>query len=594
MTQPPGSPRTPYRDWVRVWLAGLAFFYPVFWLANYIVFALPALVRVAVFQERLEDFALGPFGAFASSAPAVAGAGAAPRQGSPSALGIEAVIALAVVGLLALAGRRHRTLSGLTTAMLADVLLIRSVAGVLFFRRGGESESWTAWLGAALFFALLCLGLFWMLDAWVLRGLWARTGSALAGFVLPSTAALVGSRWLSFAFRPITLLLVVPGVVAALVAALGPRSGKRLESDGEDSHAAGWATVAWGVVATAVLAAGIGPASRVINEGFRRARSLQARAELAAIPDLPAHAPYPRIFFQRGVNFTAEWPNRYDSEGARRMLRLLPQYGVNAIALVPYGWSTANPPRVRIGGGPDTWESDEGVMELARLAHSLGMKVLLKPAIWESYKIDIPSPQDRTAWFGDYALFLDHYARLAKQIHADVFFVGGEFNHLSRYDADWRRLIARARQSYPGPLVYGANFGEEFESITFWDALDYIGLQEYYPLPDGLSTGVLAAKVAAVQARYSKPVIFTEAGFPSSTGANRQPWEDGHGQIAPEEQARCYDAVFGAFYKRPWFEGVYWWKVGTDGGGGPADESLTPWGKPAMDVVKRWYTTGGR
>ena len=98
-----------------------------------------------------------------------------------------------------------------------------------------------------------------------------------------------------------------------------------------------------------------------------------------------------------------------------------------------------------------------------------------------------------------------------------------------------------------------------------------------------------------MQKRFHKPVIFTEAGFPSVAGANLHPWEDGKPvKAALQFQARCYQAIFRAFYNKPWFEGLYWWKVGTNGFGGPGDTSLTPWGKPAMDAAKRWYEGGGR
>ena len=40
--------------------------------------------------------------------------------------------------------------------------------------------------------------------------------------------------------------------------------------------------------------------------------------------------------FQRGVNFTAEQPDKYDSPKAVALLESLPQWGVNAVALVPY------------------------------------------------------------------------------------------------------------------------------------------------------------------------------------------------------------------------------------------------------------------
>ena len=60
-------------------------------------------------------------------------------------------------------------------------------------------------------------------------------------------------------------------------------------------------------------------------------------------------------------------------------------------------------------------------------------------------------------------------------------------------------------------------------------------------------------------------------------------------EVDLEEQVRCYEALLAAFYEQPWFYGVYWWKVGTNGFGGPENSSMTPWRKPAMDVLARWY-----
>ena len=194
----------------------------------------------------------------------------------------------------------------------------------------------------------------------------------------------------------------------------------------------------------------------------------------------------------------------------------------------------------------------------------------------------------------NYRQFLEFYANLAARMHADIFCVGVEFVQMSRYEAEWRKLIVRARRMYSGPLVYGATQGPEFEGIRFWDALDYIGLNNYYPLPDDLSTDAVVKKVALVQQKFSKPVIFPEAGFPSLKDPHREPWSEAPRALSVDDQARCYEAVLRAFYKKPWFQGVYWWKVGTNGRGGPQDGSHTPWGKPAMEVVARWYKQGGR
>jgi len=306
------------------------------------------------------------------------------------------------------------------------------------------------------------------------------------------------------------------------------------------------------------------------------------------------HADYPRLFFQRGVSFTAERGVGYHDGEAQRMLAQLPAFGVNAIALIPFGWGRRNPVRITVSPR-GTWESEDGMAALARLAHQMGMKVMLKPHIWRIPPASIQSDSDRTAWFEQYEMFIVHHARFAATIHADLFCVGVEYGHLAKDEKRWRGIIAKVREVYPGPLVYAANHGEEFESIAFWDALDYIGLDNYYPLPDDYSTTALLAKVEAVRRRFPKPVIFTEAGFSAVENAHRAPWEDETDKpLSLEEQARCYEALLAGFYRKDWFHGVYWWKVGTNGYGGPENNSMTPWGKPAMDVVRRWYSEGSR
>ncbi len=299
--------------------------------------------------------------------------------------------------------------------------------------------------------------------------------------------------------------------------------------------------------------------------------------------------------FQRGVNFTAEGPGGYTAEKAQPMLEKLKQYGVNSIALVPYGFTRRDQPGVRFGGG---WERDEGIEAVARVAHELGMKVLLKPQIWvhPGYPGDLEftAAADREEWFRQYSRYIEHQAELATKIHANVFCIGVEFVKLTQYEEPWRKLIARVRQIYKGPLTYGATQGPEFENLRFWDALDYIGLNNYYPLPDDLSADKIAAKVEAISRRFSRPVILTETGFSSYEAPHRAPWDETPRKLAPAEQARCYEALFQAFYRKPWLAGIYWWKVGTNGRGGVNDGSHTPWGKPAMEVVKKWYSSRTR
>ncbi|HVA01661.1 MAG TPA: hypothetical protein VMV34_08405 [Terriglobia bacterium] len=578
--------------WIKTWLTCVAFYYPALWLSIFCIWAAPSLLRVALLGEHLSFLRLNAFGVIARSAPIHRGVQPnAASFTSASSLWILIPLLVLIAGTLAVVGRNRRILSGLAISMLANVALMFPLARFWESRKVGTPFI----LASILFSVLLCLSLRWMLNGWGQGGYWVRAGSLYAGFVL-----LPVPLWLAFHllqrfyyWPPLMMLIVAPAVAALLV------SFPRLHETSADPSLGGWGQPACGLVVTVLLAAGITWGGPALTHAFEQHQLDANRAAVAGLPPIPVNAPYPKVFFQKGVSFSAEFPDPYASAGARQMLRSLQKDGVNAVALIPYGWMQLGSPEVH-GFGRNSWESEEGLRELSRLAHALGMKVMLKPGIWVqgghfAGDIDFSSPADRQKWFEEYGNFIERYAKFATEIHADVFSVGGEFVHLTPYASPWREIIARIRKVYPGPLTYAANFGGEFEKLSFWDALDYIGLQEYYPLPDNLSTGALVQKVEAVQKQYQKPIIFTEAGFPSMTGANHHPWEDGEpGKIDRNLQAQCYEAVFRAFYLKPWFEGVYWWKVGSNGFGGPHDTSLTPWGKPAMAVIKKWYADGGR
>jgi len=592
------TPESPERAAsLRAWLACALLYYPAFWLALSLVRGVPALIQASLLGYHLQQFRLSMLGAYGVSTPS----GALPHphfdpMGRTFSQPLTLLLVLSAAVLLTVLGRRKPALSGFAIATLGSSALLPSLMR-LFFRRQLTAQALMIFV---VLLGIMYFGLRRMLAGWpralTQQSYWRRAGILGTGF-----AAMPLLLWLSarpfarleisdLTFWQFAATTIGPAVLAAVVASLRPPGVAAHEP-----QAVTWKTVGWCALTPLLLVAGVRLGDQPLNRTFARARAVQSRKAMAAFPEISPDLPYPKFFFQRGVNFTAEWPHPYASEGARQMLQLLPRYGINAIALVPYGWFRDSPPQVHIQEGGDGWESDEGLEELSRVAHARGIKVMLKPAIWESFNLKYPAAEDRDRWFDQYQLFLRHYARLAKRIHADVFCIGGEFVHLTRYEDQWRKLIACARELYPGPLVYAANFGAEFETIGFWDALDYIGLQEYYPLPDNLNMDGIVPKVEAVHRKYQRPVLFTEVGFPSLAAANRQPWDDrDQRHLSAALQASCYEAVYHAFYAKPWFEGMYWWKIETNGSGGAEDGSHSPWEKPAMQVLEHWYLGGGR
>lgn len=318
-------------------------------------------------------------------------------------------------------------------------------------------------------------------------------------------------------------------------------------------------------------------------------------------------------FFYRGMTFSHEgWGGRrggYTGPEAEKQLRILAEMGVNSIAVVPYGFQQGATSTTISATGTD--ETDEELTQALFLAHRLGIKVMLKPHIWVgggafTGEIRFSEPAARAGWFHNYRAFLLHYARLAEQERFDMLCIGNELTGMAEHAVEWRKLVSEVRRVYRGPVTYAANWGQEFESVSFWDDLDYIGLNHYYPLhPAGdsaagrpvqaadLITGAekVAGVVESVSRKYGRSVIFTEIGYPSYHGGTAEPWVDDRRRgNAPEEQAAAYEACFRVYSNKPWLRGMFWWKWSSNGrGGGEQDGSFTPMRKPAAEVLRVWY-----
>ena len=83
---------------------------------------------------------------------------------------------------------------------------------------------------------------------------------------------------------------------------------------------------------------------------------------IAGLILLPAAIAQAATFQQKGVNFTAEGRGGYGGERAIETLRDLPKYGVNSIALVPYGMTRRGGSTIRFGG----MERDDDIVRIAQ------------------------------------------------------------------------------------------------------------------------------------------------------------------------------------------------------------------------------------
>jgi hypothetical protein len=191
---------------------------------------------------------------------------------------------------------------------------------------------------------------------------------------------------------------------------------------------------------------------------------------------------------------------------------------------------------------------------------------------------------------GSYDYMIVQEAIAAEQSGAKLFAVGVELDSLAdnpAYTGYWDQLIADVRSAAPDlQLTYSANWSTSSE-VTFWNQLDYVGVDEYLPLsnvvPNAANTNNPSlqslidgwTQLSNVQIAYSGgetvsealggqtaidyfdtlaqqsisgKVIFTELGYPNDTSAATDPTGGSEtGNPDPSLQAELYQAFFDAW-----------------------------------------------
>ena len=258
--------------------------------------------------------------------------------------------------------------------------------------------------------------------------------------------------------------------------------------------------------------------------------------------------------------------------------------GANWISQTPFGWmSSFDSPEVILNNERAWWgETDKGISFTAELARKAGVKTMLKPHIWlrrsgDKWRQDIEmnSKEEWDQWFDSYGSWILHYARLAQSAKIEALCIGTELHQTTRQHPDqWRKIIKDIRSVYDGELIYAANWYKEYEEVEFWDDLDYIGIQAYFPLSKKTNPEkeeLIRAwhkhrkKLEKVAKRFRKKIVFTEIGYKNTADAAIEPWTwpqdmDHSIAISSETQLSCYQAVFESTWEEPWFGGMFIWK----------------------------------
>ncbi|MCO4744078.1 MAG: hypothetical protein KC912_04770 [Proteobacteria bacterium] len=266
------------------------------------------------------------------------------------------------------------------------------------------------------------------------------------------------------------------------------------------------------------------------------------------------------------------WGIEWASDDMAATLDDLQGLGVNWIAIHPYAGIRADG-TVRFKD-IDPENPPEWLARPIREAHARDMKVLIKPhlAYWGSpfsWRGDITF-EDEAAW----KRFFEGYTRWTRQIAAatstaDAFSVGTELDKTLTRETEWRAVITEVRSVSPASLTYAANW-TDYDKVPFWDALDAVGVQAYFPLvqdhgtptADELDRGwaKVVTELRSIAEKTDKPVVLTEFGYPRSAKAALEPW------IAEDQgehealQIAALDTAIRALDSEPRIVGGFLWK----------------------------------
>lgn len=253
-------------------------------------------------------------------------------------------------------------------------------------------------------------------------------------------------------------------------------------------------------------------------------------------------------------------------------------------------------------------ETVAGAKQYIKALRKKDIKIMIKPQIWVwrgefTGYIEMENEKNWKLLEDSYSKFILEYAVLANQLNVDIFCIGTE---LERFIVNrtpyWLDLIKNIKSVYKGKLTYAANW-DEFKRTPFWNKLDYIGVDAYFPVSNSKTPSVAAcltgwkshkAVLLEVSNTFSKPILFTEFGYRSVDYTGNEPWKSDRsmGNVNMQAQINTTQALFETFWHEDWFAGGFIWKwfIKHEEVGGEENTMFTPQNKPVEQLIKKQYS----
>lgn len=305
-----------------------------------------------------------------------------------------------------------------------------------------------------------------------------------------------------------------------------------------------------------------------------------------------------------GVNFVSA-----QSEGVTNYIAPLDRINANYLALTPFmimhEGNTEIDYEIK-----DNYYGDFKVNMIAVInqAHFSKKKIMLKPHIWIrnvgwAGNLNF-SNSNWKIWQNNYEKRILDFAHFAEEQQIEAFCIGVELKNAVNHDPDFFvLLIKKVRAIYSGKITYAANWDNYF-NVPFWEELDYIGIDCYFPISNENNPSKHELKkswqkrikrMKESSLKHNRKIVFTEFGYRSTNKALGKQWEIEYQkelEVNLALQELGYEVFFEEVYSQPFVAGGFLWKW-------YAKDNLylnfknndyTPQHKPVERVIKRWYS----
>lgn len=274
-----------------------------------------------------------------------------------------------------------------------------------------------------------------------------------------------------------------------------------------------------------------------------------------------------------GLSFVAS-----RNEISQKDVKDVKAFNANHVAVIPYGFMRSiNDPEINYNTNRQWWgEQHKGVLHTIDLFKADGVKIMLKPQIWigrgaYTGHIDLDSEEKWKKLEDSYRTFILDYAQIAADKKIGILCIATEMDSfVKRRPKFWQQLISEIRAIYKGKLTYAGNW-DSYKRASFWNQLDYVGVDAYFPVSDEKTPTLDTLKtrwekwkleMSSLSRKLNKPILLTEYGYISADYAGREPWKNAGSEQEVNEKAQkmLLQGLYDNLWQEEWLAGGFLWK----------------------------------